>query len=113
MEPHGEKPGPVEEMIEVQVTTVVVEETVFVPRTPVLHLISIVLMERIQSLLTLLVMATVVLTFLLQPFRIPSESMEQTLLVGDFLLVNKELFAPRGIWGWLLPYREPARGERS
>ena len=40
-------------------------------------------------MLFLLVIAMFVLTFIVQPFRIPSESMERTLLVGDFLLVNK------------------------
>jgi signal peptidase I len=35
--------------------------------------------------------------------------MERTLLVGDFLLVDKVAFAPPGIWRWLLPYRSIAR----
>ena len=37
-----------------------------------------------------------VLTFVLQPLLIPSESMERTLLVGDFLLFNKQVYAPAG-----------------
>ena len=39
--------------------------------------------------------ALFVLTFVVQPFRIPSESMERTLLVGDFLLVNKSFMGHR------------------
>ena len=34
--------------------------------------------------------------------------MEKTLLIGDFVLVNKQVFAPAGPWRWLLPYRDPA-----
>jgi signal peptidase I len=67
--------------------------------------------EITRSLLIVLVIALFVLTFIVQPFRIPSESMERTLLVGDFLLVNKATFAPQGNWGWLIPYREIERGD--
>jgi signal peptidase I len=50
-------------------------------------------------------------TFIVQPFRIPSASMYPTLKVGDFLLVNKAVFAPGGFWRWLLPYRAPHDGD--
>ena len=66
-------------------------------------------MEMARSLLVVLVIALFILTFIVQPFRIPSESMERTLLVGDFLLVNKMAFAPAGRWSWLLPYRTVQR----
>lgn len=62
-------------------------------------------------MLRLIVLAIFVLTFMVQPFRIPSESMERTLLVGDFLLVNKVIFSPAGVWHWLLPYRAPRDGD--
>ena len=59
-----------------------------------------------------MVVALFVLTFLLQPLLIPSESMERTLLVGDFLLFNKQVFRARRSAGkWLLPYRPVARGD--
>ena len=48
-------------------------------------------MQAFQSLLTIIVIALFIITFTVQPFRIPSESMEPTLLVGDFLLVDKEV----------------------
>ena len=65
----------------------------------------------VQSLARVLVVALFILTFIIQPFRIPSGSMEPTLLVGDFLLVNKQALAPPGPWGWLLPYRDIRHGD--
>ena len=53
------------------------------------------LLHAFQSLLYILVVALFIMTFTAQPFRIPSASMEPTLLVGDFLLVNKEISAVR------------------
>jgi signal peptidase I len=71
--------------------------------------------EAGASLLRTVVVALFLLTFVLQPFLIPSESMEHTLLVGDFLLVNKQIFAPTGGTGtltrWLMPYRDVQRGD--
>lgn len=71
--------------------------------------------EALASLLRTIVVALFLLTFILQPFLIPSESMERTLLVGDFLLVNKQIFAPGGgpgsIARWVLPYRNVERGD--
>jgi signal peptidase I len=71
--------------------------------------------EAFASLLQTIVIALFLLTFVLQPFLIPSESMEHTLLVGDFLLVNKQIFSPAGGGGsltrWLMPYRDVERGD--
>src|SRR6266700_1220800 len=71
--------------------------------------------QAFASLIRTVVVALFLLTFVLQPFLIPSESMEHTLLVGDFLLVNKQVFAPAGKAGsltrWLMPYREVERGD--
>ncbi len=60
------------------------------------HLIFPNLLDTFRSLLSIIVIALFVLTFVVQPFRIPSESMERTLLVGDFLLVNKSVYGPPG-----------------
>jgi signal peptidase I len=66
----------------------------------------------LASLMQTVVVALFVLTFILQPLLIPSESMERTLLVGDFLLFNKQIYAPAGsMSGWLLPYRPVQRGD--
>jgi signal peptidase I len=48
------------------------------------------LLHAMQSLLYIIVVAIFIITFAVQPFRIPSESMEPTLMVGDFLLVAKQ-----------------------
>jgi signal peptidase I len=67
--------------------------------------------EALASLMRTIIIALFVLTFVAQPMVIPSESMEHTLLVGDFLLVNRTTLAPGGIWKRILPYAEVARGE--
>jgi signal peptidase I len=68
--------------------------------------------EAFASLLRTIVVALFLLTFILQPLLIPSESMERTLLVGDFLLFNKQEYAPAGVVGrWLMPYRNVKRGD--
>lgn len=71
--------------------------------------------EALASLLRTITVALFVLTFVLQPQFIPSESMEHTLLVGDFLLVNKQIFAPggsdRNLGHWLMPHRDVSRGD--
>ncbi len=68
-------------------------------------------MDLVRSLVSVIVIALFILTFIVQPFRIPSKSMERTLLVGDFLLVNKAAYAPPGHWKWLLPYHTIQRGD--
>ncbi len=67
----------------------------------------------LQSLLQLIVIAIFIITFCAQPFRIPSESMESTLLVGDFLLVNKQTAPtnPAGSSDGLLPSSAIHRGD--
>jgi len=68
--------------------------------------------QVLASLMQTVVVALFVLTFVAQPLLIPSESMEHTLLVGDFLLFNKQIYAAPGPIGrWFLPYRSPARGD--
>jgi signal peptidase I len=68
------------------------------------------LLPSLQSLLNLIVIAIFIITFCAQPFRIPSESMESTLLVGDFLLVNKQAASANDSSG-LLPAAAVHRGD--
>jgi signal peptidase I len=77
-----------------------------------LHLHVPTLPEAFASLLRTVVVALFVLTFVMQPLLIPSESMERTLLVGDFLLFNKQVYAPASrLERLFLPYRPVARGD--
>src|SRR5579863_5067542 len=70
------------------------------------------LREYIESLLVTIILALFGTTFVVQAFKIPSQSMEPTLLVGDHLLVNKFIFGGRGHWyDAVLPYRPIRRGD--
>jgi signal peptidase I len=68
------------------------------------------ILPAIQSLFAIMVTAIFIITFIIQPFRIPSGSMEPTLLVGDFLLVNKQITTP-GASGLIFPTPRIHRGE--
>ncbi len=69
--------------------------------------------EQISSLALAMLIALTIRVFLIEPFRIPSESMLPTLLIGDHLFVNKLVYGPKipfthiRLPGW----REPKRGD--
>lgn len=65
----------------------------------------------IQSIAGTVIVAVFAVTFLVQAFTIPSESMEQTLLIGDYLLVDKLCYGEGGFWHRLLPYRTIRHGD--
>jgi signal peptidase I len=65
----------------------------------------------LQWFVSVIVIATFVMTFIVQAFVIPSESMENTLLIGDYLLVDKIDYANGGFWSPLLPYTKVKRGD--
>lgn len=68
--------------------------------------------ESIAGIAAVFVSGLFILTFIIQQFEIPSRSMEQTLLVGDHVFVDR--LTPTGKEGWLnffMPYREIHRGD--
>ena len=68
--------------------------------------------EFLASLAGLLATVLFIMTFVFQTFAIPSSSMENTLLIGDHVLVDREQFAPPTRWaGPLLPYHDLKRGD--
>lgn len=68
--------------------------------------------EFLSSLAAVLVTGLFIITFVVQAFEIPSSSMENTLLIGDHVFVNRVQFAPRTHWiGSLLPYRDVRHGD--
>ena len=68
--------------------------------------------EFLASLAGVLVTGLFIITFVLQAFEIPSSSMEDTLLIGDHVFVNREQFAAPAHWmGPLMPYRDVRRDE--
>jgi signal peptidase I len=68
--------------------------------------------EFIASIAVVLVTGLFIITFALQAFTIPSSSMEDTLLIGDHVFVDRILMAPATKWiGKLIPYRSPHHGD--
>ena len=60
--------------------------------------------EYLESLVVTVILALFGTSFLIQAFKIPSSSMEDTLLIGDHLMVGKTSYAPAPSWGRILPY---------
>jgi len=68
--------------------------------------------EYFESLAITVILALFGTTFIVQAFKIPTPSMEDNLLVGDHLLVNKFAFgAPGSITDAVLPLRTIRRGD--
>jgi signal peptidase I len=66
--------------------------------------------ENFESLVVAIILALFIRTFVVQAFKIPSGSMENNLLIGDHLLVNKLVYSPSaGPWEDLLLAKKPIK----
>jgi len=72
-----------------------------------------VILEYVDSGLIAVLLALVIRTFVVQAFKIPSSSMEKTLLIGDHLLVNKFIYGTHIPFtdNEILRLRDPKRGD--
>ena len=71
------------------------------------------IVEYGRSFFPVILIVLLVRSFLAEPFKIPSSSMMPTLLIGDFILVNKFSYGVRlpVLNTKILPLGEPARGD--
>jgi signal peptidase I len=83
-----------------------VQKSIERPRDPVL-------IEYSRSLFTVLVIVLLLRSFMFEPFKIPSGSMIPTLLVGDFIVVNKFAYGFRlpVLHTKVVPFSDPERGD--
>lgn len=69
--------------------------------------------EGIKAISTAIVLFLLIRTFFIEAFKIPTGSMENTLLVGDFLLVNKAVYGAEvpGLHARLPGFAHPKRSD--
>jgi signal peptidase I len=83
------------------------------PGGPLAKKSSSIFVEYAKSLIIALILAFVIKTSIVEAYKIPSSSMEDTLLIGDFLLANKFIYGARiPLFNWRLPaIRNPQQGD--
>src|SRR2546422_880003 len=69
-----------------------------------------IIREYFESAVVTVIMALFGMTFIVQAVKVPTASMENTITVGDHLLVNKFVFAPGPTFP-ILPQRDIKRGD--
>ncbi len=70
-------------------------------------------LEYVQTIVTAVILALVIRAFIVQAFKIPSGSMEPTLLIGDQILVNKFIYGVKipFLNKKVLVFKKPQRGD--
>ena len=71
------------------------------------------LRENIEAIVIAVILAMFIRTFVVQAFKIPSGSMQDTLLVGDYILVNKFIYGVKAPFTdyTVIPVKDPQRGD--
>jgi signal peptidase I len=71
------------------------------------------LRENIEAIAVAIILALFIRTFIVQAFKIPSGSMEDTLLIGDHILVNKFIYGVKVPFTQItaIPITDPERGD--
>ncbi|MGD8837760.1 MAG: signal peptidase I [Desulfobacteraceae bacterium] len=69
--------------------------------------------ENIEALVIAIILALFIRAFVVQAFKIPSGSMENTLLIGDYILVNKFIYGVKLPYTGtnIIPIKDPKRGD--
>ncbi|MEW5796526.1 MAG: signal peptidase I [Candidatus Zixiibacteriota bacterium] len=82
-------------------------------RTPARNTAANVLWENVKQIGLAVILALFIKTSVVEAYKIPTASMEDTLLIGDFLLANKFVYGARlPLVDWRLPaISEPERGD--
>ena len=72
-----------------------------------------IIWEYAKAIITALILAMLIRTFIIQAFKIPSGSMIPTLLVGDHILVNKFLYGTKIPFSGkrAFMFKKPERGD--
>ncbi len=97
-------------MAEENVTTPVSATTSAAPAQPKKkHIVR----EYAESIVVAVILALIIRTFIVQAFKIPSGSMEDTLAIGDHILVSKFIYGMKipFMEGRYLKIRDPRRGD--
>jgi signal peptidase I len=71
------------------------------------------LRENIEALVIAVILALFIRAFVVQAFKIPSGSMQNTLLIGDYILVNKFIYGVKIPFTKItvIPVKKPKRGD--
>src|SRR4030042_3796063 len=71
------------------------------------------LREYAEAIITALILALIIRTYVMQAFKIPSGSMIPTLLIGDHILVNKFIYGTKIPFtdGRVLVFKKPEKGD--